>query len=885
MAIKYCERDSNLNTDWNFLMLRVLIFTFGSVCTLLFTIPVRSNLAPLWSTVKIGGGGFISGMDIQCDQGFGQCAGRGTATKVARTDTYGAYWFNPNKVGCGNSFSSGCWQQIVTITSMPRTAGGTLPVARTFPLDQPKVHPQATADAGVGFAQGVYEIVIAPSNTAHFWMIFNGYVYSSTDKGTSWIRCSLPQDKSANANDDYRVMNKKMAVDPANENAVFVTTPSAGVSYTTTGCRGNWTTIPHSSIAPASGGAGYLVAFDPTTPDDGKTLGVYVSSYGNGVYHTTNYTSGVWKLTTRTPETHQNMIVDATGNVWLIDSSNGPCGALYEYTGGVWSTSLSNSHCLRAVAVNPITPSRIYATKGSGVLYISTDSGAHWSLPTKNNNVVAEDIPWLQAQELLVGNYLAAASYAAFDPAQPNVIYVGAGLGIWKTDPPLSAAGIIWTSQTAAIEQLVSTWIVSPPGGAPMFGVWDQGIFRGGNPNLYPSNKLGSAASGLSMAWSLDWASSSPTTIVGLITWLGVDTSGYSSNGGATWNVCPTGPVAAGLGTRGGSIAASSSTNFVAVGTDNGVNDNKLLYTKDACSTWTPSSFTPIAGVAPPTSGETGWGQNYYYYKQILIADRVNTGTYYAYNYGPGRGVVSGSYDSLTGIVTLTLADSTLGISSGSHVTVSGITGTGGFANLNGSFTAGPGTKGQTLTYRIAAGLMLTIEKGAGFVAIPSVAGFWKSTDGGAHFSLALANTSYGTANTQMRSVPGQSGNFYVVRGVEGLGTPSFPHPANDQMLECTDTGSLSCIAVTNVKETWSVGFGKAAPGKSYPAIYIVGWINQGGGYTFGIWESDDHHVSWKRIGDFPNGSFDQIKVIEGDNNVYGRAYIGTTGSGFARYN
>jgi hypothetical protein len=781
---------------------RAFVVNFFCLSVLLSAVVHGDEAIAVWSTLRIGAGGVISGMDIQCDQGIGRCNGNGTVTRVARTDTYGAYWFNPSTTNCGNAAASGCWQQIVTVNSM----SGQTSAPGAEPRSLLSTHSPMMTDAGLGFAQGVYELVIAPSNTAHFYMIFNGFVYSSVNRGATWTRCSLAQDTSASPNDAFRSFNKKIAVDPAKENSIIVTTPNAGVSYSANGCDGPWTTIPSSTIAVAKSGVGYEVAFDPATTGANGTPGVYVSSYGNGVYHNKNYPTGGWSLTNGSPTTHQNMVADGAGNLWLVDGSaaGGGCGALSKYDGTGWSTVLSNKNCIAAVAVNPAARSHIDALTYSGAMFISNDAGNSFSASTRNGNVVANDIPWLQGQETLIGNYLSTANYAAFDPSGSNNLYVGAGLGIWLTNPPTNATTVTWTSQSAAVEQLVGNWIVSPPGGAPIFAVWDQGIFRG-NSAGYPSAKLGSSRNGLAMAWGVDWASSSPSTIVGLITWLGdVDTSGYSSDGGATWHVCPTGPVVAGVGIRGGSIAASSPTNFVAVGTDNGGNDNKLVYTDDACATWKPASFTPVLGEVPPSAGETGWGQNYYYGKQIIVADRVKIGTYYAYNYGP----------------------------SGAR----------------------------------------------------AVAGFWKSTDDGRHFSLVLPNAKYGTANTQMRSVPGQAGNFYIVNGVEGLGSPTYAHPANDQMLECIDRGPLTCTPVPNVKEAWSIGFGAPKPGNSYPAIYIVGWVNLGSGYKYGIWESDDHHSTWKKIGDFPNGSFDQIRVIEGDNNVYGRAYVGFAGSGFAQH-
>ena len=109
-----------------------------------------------FKTLKIGGGGWVSGIDIECDS---ICAkGTGTSTKVIRTDTYGAYYYNPNSRDCNGTDRSGCWQQLVLASNMP------------FPT--------------VGESSAIYEIRIAPSNTQIFYMYSNnGYIYKNHRSG------------------------------------------------------------------------------------------------------------------------------------------------------------------------------------------------------------------------------------------------------------------------------------------------------------------------------------------------------------------------------------------------------------------------------------------------------------------------------------------------------------------------------------------------------------------------------------------------------------------------------------------------------------------------------------------------------------------------------
>jgi hypothetical protein len=90
--------------------------------------------------------------------------------------------------------------------------------------------------------------------------------------------------------------------------------------------------------------------------------------------------------------------------------------------------------------------------------------------------------------------------------------------------------------------------------------------------------------------------------------------------------------------------------------------------------------------------------------------------------------------------------------------------------------------------------------------------------------------------------------------------------------------GGVTWSAVPNVLEVYAFGFGKEAPGGSYPTIFIVGWVSG----EYGVWQSDDEGQSWTQVGIWPVGSLDHVKAVEGDKNTYGKVYLGFSGSGFA---
>lgn len=79
----------------------------------------------------------------------------------------------------------------------------------------------------------------------------------------------------------------------------------------------------------------------------------------------------------------------------------------------------------------------------------------------------------------------------------------------------------------------------------------------------------------------------------------------------------------------------------------------------------------------------------------------------------PGVATVSsGTYDTGTGAVVLTLAASTT-LASGDSVTLSSMTGTGSISSLNGTWTATSATSGKTLAFTGPTGLTLTITGGS----------------------------------------------------------------------------------------------------------------------------------------------------------------------------
>ena len=114
----------------------------------------------------------------------------------------------------------------------------------------------------------------------------------------------------------------------------------------------------------------------------------------------------------------------------------------------------------------------------------------------------------------------------------------------------------------------------------------------------------------------------------------------------------------------------------------------------------------------------------------------------------------------------------------------------------------------------------------------------------------------------QLHTVPGRAGDLWLTAG-------------NGALYHSTD-GGTSLLPVSSVTTVATLGFGKAAPGASYPAIYLVGIVNG----VQGIFRSTDEGASWLRI----NNASEQYgwigQSITGDPHVFGRVYLATNGRG-----
>lgn len=145
---------------------------------------------------------------------------------------------------------------------------------------------------------------------------------------------------------------------------------------------------------------------------------------------------------------------------------------------------------------------------------------------------------------------------------------------------------------------------------------------------------------------------------------------------------------------------------------------------------------------------------------------------------------------------------------------------------------------------------------------------FYVSTDGGKTFAATAASGLPLSGPVKFKAVPGREGDIWLAGGEEWDNTYGLWHS--------TDSGA-SFVKLANVEEADNIGFGKAATGQTYMALYAVAQVAG----TRGIFRSIDAGQTWVRINDNQRqwGRAGDT-AITGDPRIFGRVYIGTNGRG-----
>ncbi len=138
----------------------------------------------------------------------------------------------------------------------------------------------------------------------------------------------------------------------------------------------------------------------------------------------------------------------------------------------------------------------------------------------------------------------------------------------------------------------------------------------------------------------------------------------------------------------------------------------------------------------------------------------------------------------------------------------------------------------------------------------------YASTDGGLTFTGRAGGLPAGDSQFQLAAAPGRSGDLWLSTKGNGL-------------YRSTD-GGAAFTKLTSCWASYTVAFGRAAAGASYPAVYQVGAT----GDVTAVHRSDDGGASWVRIDDDRHRWGWTGAALAADPRIHGRVYVATNGRG-----
>lgn len=576
--------------------------------------------ATSWTTVKVGGGGYVPGIIYHPTV---------ANLRYARTDVAGVYRWD-------HAISS--WTALTDGFGRPDGSFQGAESMAVDPTDPNRVYMTARMAVQMG----------------------NGRFYYSSDQGNSWSFVDLPF--PVGSNNQGRGIGERLMVDPNVPTTLFYASRTAGLWKSTN--RGlNWSQVTSLSSFvmtdaqrdSANGGSPVgveFVVFDVTVPTSGFTasgsptqtiyVGVapdykslagltghlYKSTDGGASWSVVSIPAAVTTALGADQVYIPHLARAADGVLYVpFASSSGPgSGApsmLYRFDGTTWTELIASGggHYYGGIGGLSVhgsgaTTKIAFGVSGTWgdaswvqVAMRSSDGGATWQEFGRSGDVDGSL------------NYHTGSGYWGWvddldiDPFNPDHVSYVVGGGVFSTTEAFSAALPHWTFDVEGIEEMINLAMAAPPPGAPyalLSAHGDTGMFvhtsLTSSPTRSPTAQLsgsGGNGTGIDMAWN------TPSFIAAVGTF-GTSKGVYSTDAGLTWTLFPSvPPVANATGDESKVAVTADGANIVWA-----IKAEVPYYSTDRGASWTATNL-PKPAVA-----------------YHIVADRKNPLKVYAYDHG-----------------------------------------------------------------------------------------------------------------------------------------------------------------------------------------------------------------------------------------------------------
>jgi photosystem II stability/assembly factor-like uncharacterized protein len=534
----------------------------AAACSLFFTLGLHASepaTAPYhFTSVRIGGGGFVSGLVYHpTAQGL----------LYARTDVGGAYRWDQSAMR---------W---TPLTDWVSAADNNL-----LGIDSLAVDPRDT--------NRVYLL----SGTYNVPRVGNAAVLRSTDRGAHFERADLPF--KMGGNELGRGDGERLAVDPNDGRILFLGSRDAGL-WRSEDYGAHWLRVasfPAVATSPAASAKNnwrrqaigiVFVVFDPTSGAPGKpssTLYAGVSTQETSLFRSTDG-GRTWSAVPGQPAgLRPNHMVRASDGTYYLSYGDEP-GPDTMHDGAVWKYEpaaqrwtditplpravgmlgdLGLGYGWGVVAVDPRDPNVImtatfahYTPKDE--LFRSTDGGKHWQGIFARSHFDYSDPVWVREH---TPHWMASI---AIDPHDADRVWFVTGYGVWMSTDMRNAdhdGDVHWQFQDRGLEETVALDLVSPPQGAHLLSaIGDLDGYKHDDLDVAPLQFT--APPRYANGESIDFAQNKPSLVVrsGYLRkpFDPAIRAAYSEDGGAHWQAFASEPEPSGEGAGTIAIAADGS--------------------------------------------------------------------------------------------------------------------------------------------------------------------------------------------------------------------------------------------------------------------------------------------------------------------------------------